>query len=340
MVLLDEVVNHVIVHTGQNYDYELNEIFFKDLRLRRPDYFLNVNTSYLGKVLGETLIKTEEILLKEKPDAVLILGDTNSSISGIIAKRLKIPIYHMEAGNRCFDDRVPEEVNRRIIDHSSDILLPYTHRSKENLLREGISIEKIYVTGNPIYEVLESYKEKIDNSKILNNLKIHDSEYFLVTAHRAENVDDPLRLKNILQSLKCISEKYHYPIICSLHPRTKNMIEKYQLNDFSSNIQFIEPVGFFDFVKMEKNALCIITDSGTVQEECCIFKKPNVTIRDVTERPETTECGSNMIAGVSPETVLKSVDVALESPTDWKPPEEYMETDVSSKIIKILLGHN
>lgn len=337
---LDKYCEHIFVHTGQNFTDSLNTIFFDDFQLRKPDYFLGVRGNTFGEQIGKILIDTDKVIQAEKPDKLLILGDTNSALASIVAKRMGIPVYHMEAGNRCFDDRVPEEVNRRIIDHSSDILLPYTHRSKENLLREGISIEKIYVTGNPIYEVLESYKEKIDNSKILNQLKIHDNEYFLVTAHRAENVDDPVRLKNILQSLKCISEKYNYQVICSLHPRTKNMIEKYHLNNFSSTIRFIEPAGFFDFVNMEKNALCIITDSGTVQEECCIFKKPNVTIRDVTERPETTECGSNIIAGVLPETVLRSVDIALGSSNDWKPPEEYLEKDVSSKIVKLLLGYN
>jgi UDP-N-acetylglucosamine 2-epimerase (non-hydrolysing) len=336
---LDKYCEHVFVHTGQNFTDSLNSVFFDDFQLRKPDYFLGVRGTTFGEQIGKILIETDKVIQKEKPDKLLILGDTNSALASIIAKRMGIPVYHMEAGNRCFDDRVPEEVNRRIIDHSSDVLLPYTHRSKENLLREGIPIEKIYVTGNPIYEVLESYREKIDNSKVLNHLNIDDNKYFLVTAHRAENVDDPVRLKNILQSLKSISEKYHYPLICSLHPRTKNMIEKHHMDNFSSSIMFIEPVGFFDFVKMEKNALCIITDSGTVQEECCIFKKPNVTIRDVTERPETIECGSNMIAGVSPETVLKSVDIALGSSNDWKPPEEYLEKDVSSKIVKILLGY-
>lgn len=335
---LDKYCEHVLVHTGQNYTDSLNSIFFQDFQLREPDHFLGIKGDTFGQQIGKILIETDRVIREEKPDKLLILGDTNSALSSIIAKRMGIPVYHMEAGNRCFDDRVPEEVNRRIIDHCSDVLLPYTHRSKENLIREGIPIEKIYVTGNPIFEVLESYREKIDGSEILQNLGINAGEYFLVTAHRAENVDDRERLKNILTSLKRISEKYGRPIICSLHPRTRNMMDKYRLGDLTSDVRFIEPVGFFDFVKMEKNALCIITDSGTVQEECCIFKKPNITIRDVTERPETIECGSNMVTGVLPDNVLRSVDTALGSPNDCQPPAEYLERDVSTKIVKIVLG--
>lgn len=335
---LDKYCEHVLVHTGQNYTDSLNSIFFQDFQLREPDHFLGIKGDTFGQQIGKILIETDRVIREEEPDKLLILGDTNSALSSIIAKRMGIPVYHMEAGNRCFDDRVPEEVNRRIIDHCSDVLLPYTHRSKENLIREGIPIEKIYVTGNPIFEVLESYREKIDGSEILQSLGINAGEYFLVTAHRAENVDDRERLKNILTSLKRISEKYGRPIICSLHPRTRNMMDKYRLGDLTSDVRFIEPVGFFDFVKMEKNALCIITDSGTVQEECCIFKKPNITIRDVTERPETIECGSNMVTGVLPDNVLRSVDTALGSPNDCQPPAEYLERDVSSKIVKIVLG--
>jgi UDP-N-acetylglucosamine 2-epimerase (non-hydrolysing) len=339
MKKLDKYCEHVMVHTGQNFTDSLNAVFFQDFQLREPDHFLAVKGNTFGEQIGKILIETDRVIREEQPDKLLILGDTNSALSCIIAKRMGIPVFHMEAGNRCFDDRVPEEVNRRIIDHSSDILLPYTHRSKENLLREGIPIERIYVTGNPINEVLESYKEKIDHSDILHSLGITAGEYFLVTAHRAENVDDRERLTNILTSLRLIKEKYHCPIICSLHPRTRNMIEKHHLGDLSSSVRFIEPVGFFDFVKMEKNARCIITDSGTVQEECCIFRKPNITIRDVTERPETMECGSNIVAGVDPETVLRSVDMALENRNDCQPPAEYLERDVSSKIAKIVLGY-
>ena len=244
----------------------------------------------------------------------------------------------MEAGNRCFDDRVPEETNRRIIDHSSDVLLPYTARSRENLLREGIPGERIFVTGNPIFEALEAHKKEIDASAVLSTLGVEADEFFLVTAHRSENVDDPQRLKNILDSLGRITRKYGHPVICSLHPRTKSMIEKHGLGDLAKSLKLIEPVGFFDFVKLEKTAFCVITDSGTVQEECCILGKPGVTIRDVTERPETIECGSNILSGVEPEAVLRSVAIAL-GHGHGHPPAEYLESDVSSKIVKIVLGY-
>jgi len=340
MKKLDRYCDHVMVHTGQNYTDSLNTIFFNDFQLRTPDYWLGVHGNTMGEQVGQILQETEKVMLKEKPDKILILGDTNSALSSFIAKRLGIPVYHMEAGNRCYDDRVPEEVNRRVIDHSSDFLLPYTHRSKENLLAEGIPGNSIYVTGNPINEVINTSTDKIEDSRILDKLGIKENKYFLVTAHRAENVDIPERLSNILESLKQISEKYSLPVVCSLHPRTKNMIEKHNLNNYPEKIKFFEPVGFFDFIKLEKNALCVITDSGTVQEECCIFRKPNITIRDVTERPETIECGSNMLTGVSPETILRSIDVVLNSNQDWLPPAEYIERDVSSKVVKILLGHS
>jgi UDP-N-acetylglucosamine 2-epimerase (non-hydrolysing) len=340
MKKLDKFCEHVMVHTGQNYTDSLNSVFFKDFQLREPDHFLAVKGNTFGEQIGKIMIETDRVIREEKPDKLLILGDTNSALAGVIAKRMGIPVYHMEAGNRCFDDRVPEEINRRIIDHSSDILLPYTMRSKENLINEGIPNRRIYVTGNPINEVLEEYKAKIDASSILTDMGVKAGEFFLVTAHRAENVDDSDRLKNILTSLKLISEKYGHPIICSLHPRTRNMIEKYGLGDISTGVRFIEPVGFFDFVKMEKSAQCVITDSGTVQEECCILKKPNITIRDVTERPETIECGSNILSGVDPETVLRSVDIALGERNDCQPPAEYMEPNVSSKIVKIVLGYS
>ncbi len=337
---LDQYCDHVLVHTGQNYEDSLNSVFFADFDLRAPDYWLGIRGNSFGEQIGRIMSETEKVMQKEKPDKLLILGDTNSALSSIVAKRLGIPVYHMEAGNRCFDDRVPEELNRRLIDHSSDVLLPYTHRSKENLLREGISIQEIYVTGNPIYEVINRYNDRIDDSPILEKLGLVENGYFLVTAHRAENVDHPDRLGGILAALKQISDKYSLPVICSLHPRTKSRIEKSDLDCYSSYVRFMEPVGFFDFIRLEKSALCIITDSGTVQEECCIFRKPNVTIRDVTERPETVECGSNMLTGVSPENILGAIDVVMRSDREWAQPKEYLDRHVSSNIMKILLGYN
>lgn len=336
---LDKYCDHVLVHTGQNFDDSLNSIFFSDLKLREPDYYLGVRGNSFGAQIGKILIETENVLLKEKPDRLLILGDTNSGLAAIAAKRMGIPVFHMEAGNRCFDDRVPEEVNRRVIDHSSTILLPYTHRSKENLLAEGIPNQTIYVVGNPIFEVIEHYSKEIEASLALANLNVQPHNYFLVTMHRAENVDDEERLKNILVGLNEINKRYELPIICSLHPRTRNKMEQFGLSTSDDAVRFLVPMGFFDFITLEKNAKCVISDSGTVQEECCIFGVPNITIRDVTERPETIECGSNMLAGIAPDLMVRAVEVVLSERRDWESPAEYLMRDVSSKIIRIMLGY-
>ena len=335
---LDAVCEQVLVHTGQNYDYTLDKIFFKQLGVREPDHYLGARGSF-GEQIGTILAQSERIMLAEKPDRFLVLGDTNSSLAAIMAKRLAIPVYHMEAGNRCYDDRVPEEVNRRIIDHSSDVLLPYTERSRANLIREGIPGERIYVTGNPINEVIQHYDRKISRSKVLASLKLKAGQYFLVTMHRAENVDIEERLKNLLLALDKISKKYALPVIVSLHPRAKNKIEQFGLKSSSKNVRLLQPFGFFDFITLEKNARCVITDSGTVQEECCIFKVPNITIRDVTERPETMESGSNMLVGVSPDLILSALEVVLNEKREWQPPVEYLATNVSSKVVKIILGY-
>jgi UDP-N-acetylglucosamine 2-epimerase (non-hydrolysing) len=327
---------HVLVHTGQNYDYKLNELFFQQLGVRKPDHFLDARGS-LGEQIGIIITKSEKVMLEEKPDRLLLLGDTNSALSAIIAKRLGIPVYHMEAGNRCYDDRVPEEVNRRIIDHSSDILMPYTAGSRANLLREGIPTERIFTTGNPIYEVIRYYDKEIQSSKILSELGLKPGGYFLVTAHRAENVDDEDRLKNLLVGLDAIQQVYKLPVICSLHPRTKNKMEQFGIKVTNHNIRMMEPFGFFDFIALEKNALCVLSDSGTVQEETCILHVPAVTLRDVTERPETLECGSNVLAGVQPERMLNSVKAMLKQKPAWQPPPEYLAEDVSSGVLEIVL---
>ncbi len=336
---LDKHCNHILVHTGQNYEEKLNDIFFKDLKVRQPDYFLGVKAGSFAEQIGKIFIEIEKVFLKEKPDRVLILGDTNTDLSAVIAKRMGIPVFHMEAGNRCYDDRVPEEVNRRIIDHSSTVHMPYTHNSKENLLAEGIKGENIRVIGNPIYEVIRHYAKKINGSKILSELNLKPQGYFLVTAHRAENVDIKDRLNNLLTALNNINKKYSLPVICSLHPRTKNKMAQFGLKVSNKNIRLLEPFGFFDFLRLEKQARCIITDSGTVQEEACILKVPNITIRDTTERPETLECGSNILTGMVPEMIMNSVDVVLERKPDWEPPAEYLATDVSSRVVKIVLGY-
>lgn len=336
---LDSVADaHVLVHTGQNFDPRLSDLFFEQLGVRRPDHFLNVRGESFGAQIGQILAGCEQVLLEEKPDRVLLLGDTNSALAAIVAKRQGIPVYHMEAGNRCYDDRVPEEVNRRIIDHSSDVLLPYTERSRANLLREGIPSQRIYVTGNPILEVIDHYQTEIDKSDVLARLKLEGKKYFLVTLHRAENVDSEERLRSFIQALELLRE-YQLPIICSTHPRTRSLMERFQVAAESEQLQFHEPFGFFDFIALEKNALCVLSDSGTVQEECCIFKVANVTIRDVTERPETLECGSNILSGADPQTIQRCVRAVLAQPCNWTAPPEYLVKNVSSTVVKIVLGY-
>ena len=337
---LDIFCNHILVHTGQNYDYHLNELFFNSLGVRKPDYFLEVKGKSFGEQIGKILIESEKIILKEKPDAILILGDTNSGLTSIIAKRLGVFVYHLEAGNRCYDDRVPEEVNRRIIDHSSDIFMPYTNRSKDNLVREGIPREKIYIVGNPIFEVIRHYEEKIDNSDIITKLGLEANKYLLVTMHRAENVDISQRLQNLIYAFELLFEEFNYPIICSLHPRTKDKIQRYNITTKMKNIHFLTPLDFFDFVKLEKNATLVLTDSGTVQEECCIFNKPNITIRDVTERPETIEVGSNLITGNNPQNILSCAKMVIKQDNYWKPPDEYIVKNVSETVLKIIFSFN
>jgi len=336
---LDSVCEHILVHTGQNFDQNLSDIFFQQLQVRSPNYYLGIRGNSLGEQIGKIITESEKVITQEKPDKLLILGDTNSSLSAIVAKRLSIPVYHMEAGNRCYDDRVPEEINRRIIDHSSDILLPYTERSRANLIKEGIANNRIYVTGNPIFEVIKQHQEKIDNSTILTDLKIQKKQYFLVTMHRQENVDIYERLQGILASLESLTKIYNLPVICSLHPRTKHWINHYDIQINNLHIHFCAPFNFFDFIHLEQNAYCVLSDSGTVQEECCIFQVPNVTIRDVTERPETIECGSNILSGADSETILRCVKAVLQQDTEWIVPSEYQLNSVSSTVVKILLGY-
>jgi UDP-N-acetylglucosamine 2-epimerase (non-hydrolysing) len=336
---LDRYCDHVLVHTGQNYEDKLSAVFFKELRLREPNHYLGVRGDSFAEQIGKIIIEVEKVILKEKPDRILILGDTNSGLTSIVARRMGIPVFHMEAGNRCYDEQVPEEVNRKIIDHSSTVFLPYTYRSKENLLREGIPGEKIYVVGNPIYEVIEHYADGIDTSQVLRELGVQGQQYFLVTMHRAETVDDEDRLKNLLDGLAGINKKYSLPVICSLHPRTESKMQQFSLKVENEAIRLHEPFGFFDFVALEKKALAVITDSGTVQEECCILGVPSITIRDVTERPETIESGSNMLVGVSLESMLNGLEVVLNERQKWEPPAGYLATNVSSRVAKIVLGH-
>lgn len=334
---LDNTCEHFLVHTGQNFDPNLSDIFFRELGVRTPDKFLDAKGAF-GEQVGTILNKIEQIMLVEKPDKFLVLGDTNSALSAIVAKRLGIPVYHMEAGNRCYDDRVPEEVNRRIIDHSSDFLMPYTERSRQNLVREGISGQCIYVTGNPILEVIKHHNQQIENSSVLKDLNIEQGDYFLITLHRAENVDIEPRLRQFATAMEKIQKKFQLPIIVSTHPRTRNRMDAFGISLQSPFIRFMEPFGFFDFISLEKQAKCVLSDSGTVQEECCIFKIPNVTLRDVTERPETIECGSNILSGADPDSILNCVDKVLSKPPSWKPPIEYLAENVSDTVIRIIMG--
>jgi len=337
---LDRLCNHVLVHTGQNFDPNLSDIFFQQLAVRKPDYFLGVRGDSFGEQIGKIIAECDRLLSAEKPDKLLLLGDTNSALAAIVAKRMGIPVYHMEAGNRCYDDRVPEEVNRRIIDHSSDILMPYTERSRANLLREGIEGRRIYVIGNPIFEVLQHYRDAIAQSTILANLGIEPGKYFLVTMHRQENVDVEERLLALTQALERLQKEYQLPLICSLHPRTQNKLQRYGINMNNEQIRFLPPFGFFDFIALEQNAFCVLSDSGTVQEECCIFQVANVTIRDVTERPETIECGSNMLSGADPEIIFQCVRTVLDQTCQWTVPPEYLVEQVSSTVVKSLIGYS
>jgi UDP-N-acetylglucosamine 2-epimerase (non-hydrolysing) len=335
--LLDGLCDHVLVHTGQNFERVLGDVFFDELGLRAPDHTMAGRASTTMEQVARILVETERILAAERPDRVLILGDTNSALAAMVAKRMGIPVYHMEAGNRCFDDRVPEEVNRRIVDHSSDVLLPYTERSRANLLREGIAPDRIHVTGNPILEVLDFYAAGIDRSDVCARFGLTQAGYLLVTLHRAENVDVPGRLAGFVEAFQRLHRERGVPIVWSVHPRTRSVLDEQGIV-LGDGIVAIEPVGLFDFVHLERHALCVLTDSGTVQEECCIFLVPSVTLRDVTERPETLDVGSTILSGAEPGAIVDAVDVALATPPDWTPVPEYLAREVSSVVARIILG--
>lgn len=337
--LLDQNADHVLVHTGQNYDEALDAIFFRELGVRAPDVHLGISGDGFGAQVGQLLTAIEPLLIERRPDALLVLGDTNSGLVAIVARRLGIPVFHMEAGNRCYDHRVPEEVNRRIIDHSSSVLMPYTERSRENLLAEGFARDHIYVIGNPIKQVIDHHKAAIESSDVLRRLSIEERKFFLVTMHRAENVDVESRLRNLMQALSQLHAHYDVPVVCSLHPRTRSKLAKFGISVDGTGLTFLPPLGFFDFIHLEQRALCVLSDSGTVQEEACIFRTPNVTIREVTERPETINCGSNVIAGTDASRVLESVALAVTQEPDWLVPPEYMRPFVAETVCRIVLGH-
>jgi UDP-N-acetylglucosamine 2-epimerase (non-hydrolysing) len=328
---LDHACEHRVLHTGQNYDPQLNDIFFQELELRRPDHVLDSRGS-LAEQLSATFVGVEKYLKEFDPDAVLVLGDTNSGLSAVICERLGYPVFHMEAGNRCYDDLVPEEKNRRIIDHVSSVNLPYTELSRQNLLREGLVNNRILVTGNPIREVLDYYSGAIQHSNILTRLDLTPGGYVVATAHRAENVDHADRLENIMQALEIVAQQY--PVIFSCHPRTQQRLTR----ALHPNIRILKPQGFFDWARLERDSKMAITDSGTVQEEMCLFQKPTITIRQTTERPETVHCGSNIVTGLDRDRIVACFEQAR-SLQPWQIPVEYKQSNVSNTITNILLGN-
>ncbi|RTY83743.1 UDP-N-acetylglucosamine 2-epimerase (non-hydrolyzing) [Flavobacterium sp. ZB4P23] len=340
---LDKFVDHVLVHTGQNYDYELNEIFFKDLEIRKPDYFLNSVGDSLAQTIGNIITNIDGVLLKEQPDAIVLLGDTNSCLSAIAAKRRKIPIFHLEAGNRCFDQRVPEEINRKIVDHLSDINLVYTEHARRYLLDEGFKPEMIIKTGSPMKEVLSYYRKQIDNSNVLIDLKLNKNEYFIVSSHREENVDNEVNFLNFLNSLNAIAIKFGKPVIVSTHPRTRKRLNEVKDLSLNENIKFLNPLGFFDYIKIQQNSACVISDSGTITEESSILNFPAVTIRQAHERPEGMDVGTLVMCGLESDKVINAINLVTsqhkENADNIKLVEDYNVDSVSTKVLRIIYSY-
>ena len=334
----DRYFDHVLVHTGQNYDYTLNEVFFKDLGLRAPDHYLSSAGNNLGETMGSIISKSYDVMVSEKPDALLVLGDTNSALAAIPAKRLKIPIFHMEAGNRCWDWNVPEMVNRTIVDHISDINLPYTENSRRYLLSEGLDGKTIFVTGSPMREVLNAHLDDIEKSDVLAKLGVESSKFILLSAHREENIDDEKHFLSLMRSINDVAEKYQMPVIYSTHPRSKKFIEK-RAFCFHPLVKSLPPFGFFDYCKLQKNAYCVLSDSGTLSEESAMLGFPGVLIRTSTERPEVLDAGTIVIGGVIAEDVERALDMAVAMQQNGEPvamPRDYEDTNVSIKVVKII----
>lgn len=338
MSALDKFTEHVLVHTGQNYDYELNEVFFKDLEIRKPDYYLEAAGETAIETIANVLVKADKLFSEVKPDALLLYGDTNSCLSVIAAKKRRIPIFHMEAGNRCFDQRVPEELNRKIVDHLSDINMPLTEHARRYLIAEGIPAEKVIKTGSCMKEVLNYYGEKIAKSKILAELKLQRGQFFIVSAHREENIDSEENFKDFLNTLNKLAEKYKYRVLVSTHPRTRKKLESLSTKEFNPLIEFLKPFGFSDFIQLQKNAYCVISDSGTITEESSLLAVPAVMIRQAHERPEGMDQGVLIMSGLTALDVLNSVEVV----TKMKPPgvvPDFAEENVSEKVVKIILSY-
>lgn len=344
MARLDRYTDHVIVHTGQNWDYELNEIFFEDLGVRKPDHFLGVGGGSLGETLGGILIETEKVLASEKPEAVLILGDTNSAISAIMARRMKIPVYHMEAGNRSFDRNVPEETNRRLVDHIADFNLVYTEHARRHLLSEGLEHRRINLTGSPMREVLEHYLDRIDASDMVERLGLRPREYFIVSLHREENVDNRARLTSLVQALNDAAERYGYPIILSTHPRTRKRLDTLGVA-FHALVQDAKPFGFHDYNKLQKSAYCAISDSGTIAEEASILGFPAITPRDAIERPEGIDVGCIVMTGVDRDAIALGIETVVDAFAEREAlglpqpiPADYCITNTSERVVNLVIG--
>ena len=339
---LDETCNHILVHTGQNYDYELNQVFFEDLGIRKPDYFLNAAGRNAAETIGKLIIEIDPILEKIKPEAMLVLGDTNSCLSVIPAKRRKIPIFHMEAGNRCFDQRVPEETNRRIVDHTADINMPYSSIAREYLLAEGIPADRVIRTGSPMFEVLSHYMPQIDSSDVHARLNIKKGEYFVVSAHREENVDSSDQLLKLATSLNIIAEHFDLPVIVSTHPRSRQRIETQGIK-FHKNIRLLKPLGFHDYNCLQKNAKVVLSDSGTINEESSIMNFPALNIRETHERPEGMEEGAVMMVGLGSKRIMQALDVLESQPSGeerlLRRVEDYSMPNVSDKVVRIILSY-
>ena len=334
----DIYFDHLLVHTGQNYDYTLNEVFFNDLELRSPDHYLEVVGDNLGDTVGNIMAKSYKLLVETKPDAILILGDTNSSLCAIMAKRLKIPIFHMEAGNRCFDQNVPEEINRKIVDHISDINLPYTEHSRRYLLSEGFRKDHVFVTGSPLTEVLKKYAKNIEDSTVLSENKLEKGKYIIVSAHREENIDNETNFLSLMTAINEIAEKYQLPVIFSTHPRSKKNIEERNFV-FHPLVRNLKPFGFFDYINLQKNAFCVLSDSGTLSEESAMMKFPGVLIRTSTERPEVFDTGNVVIGGIKAEEIEQAIELATTMYVNNEEvllPKDYEDINVSVKVIKII----
>jgi len=335
----DKHTNHILVHTGQNYDYELNEVFFNELEIRKPDFFLEAAGKNTAETIGNVIYKSDEIMEKIKPDAILLYGDTNSCLSVISAKRKKIPVFHFEAGNRCFDQRVPEELNRKVVDHLSDINMPLTEHARRYLINEGIKPENIIKTGSPMKEILDFYSKKIDNSEVLKSLKLNKNEYFVVSAHREENIDSDDNFKDFIESLKEVESIYNKKVIVSTHPRTMKKLAEKNKVDLNKNILFLKPMGLFDYVKLQKNAFCVLSDSGTITEESSILNFPAIMIRQAHERPEGMDEGTLIMSGLNKRDVISSINMATSfdyKTRQFKIVEDYNVDNFSKKILKIV----